>query len=315
MKHPDLRRYIRQGTLVQLSVFETAARLESFTRAAQTLHMAQPTVSMHIKRLTETVGVALFEQAGRGIRLTEAGRELQVACEEIFQKILEVETRLARMRSPGTARLRLTVGTAGKYFVPRLLARFWEANPGVEIAVTMGNRQSLLNRLAADLDDFYIFSDPPPDDEIVAHTLMPNPLQVYAREDHPLARTKGITLKALATEELIMREPGSGTRAMVESLLAEHRIAPHVRMELGSNEAIKQAILGGLGVGVLPQIAVAAETRKGHLVALDVAGFPIRRTWALLYVKRRALSSAARRFLAHAIDAETLRDLADDDAR
>jgi LysR family transcriptional regulator, low CO2-responsive transcriptional regulator len=314
MKHPNLRRYIRHGTLVQLSVFETVARLGGFTKAAQTLHMAQPTVSMHIKRLTETVGIALFEASGRGVKLTDAGRELQVACEEVFQKIADVESRLAKMRDPGTARLRIAVSTAAKYFVPRLLARFWEMHPGVEVAVTMMNYQSLLNRLEADLDDFYIFSNAPADPEIVAHPLMANLMNVYARHDHPLANKKKIPVKDLVREELIMREPGSGTRELSDTLFTTHGVSPHVRMELGSNEAIKQAILTGIGVSLLSRNTVIAELRKGQIVALDVVGFPIERQWSIVRRKKRDLSSAARSFLDHTLEPETLRELADGDS-
>lgn len=316
MNHPGLRRYIRHGTLVQLSVFDTVARLLNFTKAAQQLHMAQPTVSMHMKRLAETCGIALFEQHGRGVRLTEAGRELHAACQDIFQKILDVESRLATLRTASAGRLKLAVSTSGKYFAPRLLARFWEANPGLEVALTLANHQSLVNRLAADNDDFYLFSDVPedPEDALEVVSLMPNRLHLYARDDHPLAGRKAIALSMLAEEKILLREPGSGTRAAAEVFFATHGFAPHVRLELGSNEAIKQAILEGLGVAILSASTMAPETRRGHIVALDVAGLPIERRWTLVRRRARPLSDAARTFLAHVRAASAGAELAEMEA-
>lgn len=314
MKHPELRRYIRHGTLVQLSVFETIIRVGSFTKAAQELHMAQPTVSMHMKKLGESIGLPLIEQVGRSLRLTEAGRELHAACLDIFEKILEVETRLGKMRTSTDARIRLAVSTTGKYFAPRLLARFWEDHPGVEVALSLMNRQQLLHRIESDLDDFYVLSNPPEDIELRLHPLLPNRLHVYASETHPLAKQRSIAFRDLANEQFLMRESGSGTRMAADALFEKHKIRPRVRMELGSNEAIKQAMLTGLGISVLSHNAMTTETRKGHIVALDVTGFPVERQWYLAYRKDRTLSPGAEQFLAHATNPDVLRELAEADA-
>lgn len=313
MKHPDLRRYIRHGTLVQLSVFETIVRVGSYTRAAQELHMAQPTVSMHMKKLNESIGLPLLEQVGRSIRLTEAGRELHAACLDIFEKILEVENRLGKMRTSTAARIRLAVSTTGKYFAPRLLARFWEDHPGVEVALSLMNRQQLLHRIESDLDDFYILSNPPAEIALQLRAILPNRLHVYASESHPLAKRRGIAFRDLADEQFLMRETGSGTRMATDALFEKQKIKPHVRMELGSNEAIKQAMLTGLGIAILSHNAMTTETRKGHIVALDVTGFPIERQWFLGYRKDRTLSPGAMQFLDHATNPDVLRELAEAD--
>ncbi len=314
MKHPELRRYIRHGTLVQLSVFETIVRVGSYTRAAQALHMAQPTVSMHMKKLAESIGLPLLEQVGRSIRLTEPGRELHAACLDIFEKILDVEARLAKMRTSTDSRIRLAVSTTGKYFAPRLLARFWEDHPGVEVALSLMNRQQLLHRIESDLDDFYILSNPPEDIELQLHPVLPNRLHVYASESHPLAKRRNLSLRDLANEQFLLRESGSGTRMAADLLFERHKLKPRVRMELGSNEAIKQAMLTGLGIAILSHNAMTTETRKGHIVALDVTGFPVERQWYLGYRKDRELSAGAARFLAHATNPEVLRELAEADA-
>jgi DNA-binding transcriptional LysR family regulator len=297
VKHRKLRRYFRHGTLTQLSVFEAVARHASFTRAAEELHMAQPTVSIQVKKLAATIGLPLFEMAGKRLRLTGAGRELYAACQDIFVKIAEVEDRLARLRSPASGTLQLAVTTTAKYFAPRLLAQFLERYPAVDAALTVLNREQLLNRLAGSLDDFYILSDPPEEMEVVLQTLVPNPFYVYARADHPLARRRRLRFADVAAEPFLLREVGSGTRRVVEQLFEDHGRAPSVRMELGSNEAIKQAILGGLGIAVLSAHSMAPGTVHEGIVPLDVQGFPLRRWWYLVFSEGRTLSPTAQAFL------------------
>lgn len=315
MKHSEIRRFIRHGTLVQMSVFETVARLGSFTGAGRELHMAQPTVSMHVKKLTEAIGLPLIEQSGRAFKLTEAGRELHAASHDIFQKIHDVEKRLQTLRLAGSQRLRLSVSTTAKYFAPRLLAHFWEAHPGIEVAMLPMNREQLLHRLDADLDDFYVFSNPPDDQrELVLHALLPNRLRLYARDDHPLAKVARVSSENLRDERVLMREPGSGTRLVADGFFASLGIEPKVALELGSNEAIKQAILAGLGIALLSESSMGAVARKGHIVALEIDGLPIERSWSLVHRRSRPMSPTAEQFLKHSTDPALLRELAEADA-
>jgi DNA-binding transcriptional LysR family regulator len=299
MKHRNLRRYFKHGTLTQLSVFEAVARLRSFTRAAEELHMAQPTVSVQIKKLSETIGLPLFEIIGRKVHMTDAGREMYAAVQDIFAKIGEVEQRLASLRSAGAGTLRIAVTTTGKYFAPRLLAQIVERYPGIEISLNVLNRQSLLHRLAANLDDFYIFSNPPEDIDVIMHTLLPNPIEVYARADHPLAERRNIPFRDIAAEPFLMRESGSGTRMVAESMFARHHLKPRIRMELGSNEAIKQGIVGGLGLSILSRHTMVGASGQDGVVALDVEGFPVQRWWYLVYAEGKQLSATGKAFLEH----------------
>lgn len=312
VKHSNIRRFIRHGTLVQLSVFETVARLGSFTGAGRELHMAQPTVSVQVKKLSEALGLILFDQSGRSLKLTDAGRELYAACHDIFQKIQEVEKRLEAFRVAGPQKLRLSVSTTAKYFAPRLLAHFWEKYPGVEVALLPMNREQLLHRVQADLDDFYVFSTPPEDEQqLVFHTLLPNRFFLYARDDHPLAGIRNISSASLSSERMLMREPGSGTRRVADTLFAERGIQPKVVLELGSNEAIKQAILAGLGIALLSESSMGAAARKGRIVTLDVAGLPVEHSWWLVHRSDRTLSPMAEQFLTHSTDPVLLKELAE----
>lgn len=310
MKPNPLRRYYRHGTLTHLMVFDAIARLGSFTKAAEELHMAQPTVSVQMKKLSETIGLPLFDQVGRRIQLTAAGRELYAACQDIFLRISEVESRLSTLRGGAPTGLRLAVSTTGKYFAPRLLGQFWERHPGADVAMQVLNREHLLNRLVADLDDFYIFTTPPDDPDVECHRILPNPIKVYAREDHPWVGRKRIPLAELATQPMLVREPGSGTRDLVLGHFAASGLAPTVRMELSSNEAIKQAIVGALGISVLSSHAMSAEAGSRRIVPLDVEGFPLMRDWWLVHSRRRALSVLAQSFLEFATSSETKTRLA-----
>jgi DNA-binding transcriptional LysR family regulator len=297
MPQSSIRRYLKHGTLPQLSVFEAVARLGSYTRAAEELHMAQPTVSVQIRKLTETTGLPLLEQIGKRIHVTESGRELLGACREIFQVLANIEDRFASIRGLETGRLRLAVSTTGSHFASRMLAAFVQQYPGIDVALQIHQRQTLLARIADNADDLYIFATPPKNGEVVVQQIMPNPMVVFARADHPLANERGITLERLAREPFLIREPGSGTRMAAQEIFAQHGLQPKLRMELSSNEAIKQAILAGLGVSILSQYTLGPDHENKQLVALDVEGFPLERHWYFVYPVGKNLPMAAQAFM------------------
>jgi DNA-binding transcriptional LysR family regulator len=297
MPQSRIRRYLKHGTLPQLSVFEAVARLGSYTRAAEELHMAQPTVSVQIKKLTETAGVPLLEQIGKRVHVTESGRALLETCVEIFQALTKIEDRFASIRALDSGRLRLAVSTTGSYFASRMLAAFGQAHPGIDVALQIHQRQTLLARIADNADDLYIFATPPRDGELVIQQIMPNPMVVFARADHPLATQRRITFERLAQEPFLIREPGSGTRAAALDIFAQHGLRPKLRMELSSNEAIKQAILAGLGISILSRYTLGVDSEQKQLVTLDVEGFPLERHWYFVYPVGRNLPAAAQAFM------------------
>lgn len=283
MPAQTIRRYLRHGTLPQLRLFEASARLSSFTRAAQELHMSQPAASAQIRKLTETVGVGLFEQVGKRIYLTEAGRQLLEGCREVFEAFEGLEERLAGMRSLETGRLRFAVSTTGMSFAPRLVGAFVDVHPGVQPSIQACNRQQLVERLAGNQDDLYLFADPPELESVVAQELLPNPLVVLARDDHPLAGAHAVSLERLAREPFLVREEGSGTRRLMLRLFHARGLSPRVRMELGSNEAIKEAILAGLGVAIISRYTFGLDPESARYRCLDIEGFPIENHWYLAY--------------------------------
>jgi DNA-binding transcriptional LysR family regulator len=284
------------ATLHQLKVFEATARHGSFTRAAEELFLTQPTVSMQVKQLTKAIGLPLFEQVGKRLYLTDAGRELFSTCQEIFNQLDQLEMKVADLKGMKQGHLRLAVITTAKYFMPRLLGPFCQLYPGIDVSLTVTNHERVIDRLANNQDDLYVMSQLPEHLEITAHAFLDNPLVVMAPHNHPLAAEKNIPLQRIVDEPFIMREPGSGTRRAIQKLLDEQGLSVKVRLELGSNEAIKQAIAGGLGLSVLSRHTITPDTR-GELTVLDVQGFPIERQWYVVHLAGKQLSVVASTFL------------------
>lgn len=284
------------ATLHQLKVFETAARQGSFTKAAAELSITQPTVSGQIKQLTQAIGMPLFEHIGRKLYLTEAGDELLITCKEIFGQLDNLEMKLSALKGAKQGQLHLGVITTTKYFVPRILGEFCQSYPDIEVSLQVVNHDQLHDRMADNQDDLYILSSLPDDLEVHSEAFLDNPLVVVARSDHPLAGKSKLPLSALQGEDFISREMGSGTRRAVESLFAEHDVQVQVRLELGSNEAIKQAIAGGLGLSVLSRHTLITEPPDGELAVLDITHFPIQRQWYVAHLAGKKLSVIAEAF-------------------
>lgn len=288
---------MKHATLRQLKVFEAVARNLSFTRAAEELHTTQPTVSIQLKQLADLVGLPLLEQVGKRVFLTDAGRELLAVCHETFEGLDRFEMLVSDMKGMKAGKLHLVAVTTTKYFVPRLLGSFYERYPGIEVSLKISNRERILQRLSNNEDDLYILGQPPEHIEVCAEPFLENPLVVLASSDHPLVKKKNISSQRLTEEPFLMRELGSGTRLAAERFFKEKGLTLKIRMELGSNEAIKQAVAGGLGVAVLSAHTLALERNSGELSILDVAGFPIRRQWYAAYPADKRLTVVAGTFL------------------
>ena len=287
---------MKHTTLHQLKVFEAAARHSSFTRAAEELFLTQPTVSMQVKQLSKAVGLPLFEQVGKRLYLTEAGQELLVTCREIFNRLAQFEMSIADLKGVKAGQLKLAVITTAKYVIPRLLGPFCQRYPGIDVSLQVTNHEIILERFWQNQDDLYILSQSPDQSDVTLHPFVENPLVVLAPSNHPLAGQKNIPLDSLNGQPFIMREPGSGTRQAVQKLFEKHGVNVKVKLELGSNEAIKQAIAGGLGISVLSRHTLALELPNSQITILDVEAFPIERYWYIVYPSGKQLSVVARTF-------------------
>lgn len=287
---------MKKATLHQLKVFEASARQGSFTKAAEELMITQPTVSTQIKQLTNAIGLPLFEQIGKRLYLTDTGNALLETCQEIFASLDNFDMKLAALQGTQTGKLRLSVITTAKYFVPRLLGLFCQKYPDIDISLQVTNHENLQKRMLNNQDDLYILSNIPPEIDLNYQPFLDNPLVVVVRGDHPLANQKNIPISKLNHEAFIMREAGSGTRKAIQKLFNEHNIDVKVRLELGSNEAIKQAIAGGLGISILSRHSLISEGNR-ELIVLDVDHFPIHRNWYVAYLSGKQLSVVAQTFL------------------
>jgi DNA-binding transcriptional LysR family regulator len=302
MRMPD--HLIRHATLRQLQVFAAIVRHGSFTRAAEELFLTQPTVSMQIKKLSESVGLTLFEQVGRRVRPTEAGRDLYEACRAIFDTLSDLESKIAARKGMRRGRLRLAVITTAKYFAPQVLGEFCAQYPGIEASLKVTNRDRVIERILGNEDDLYIMGQQPDEVAVECYPFAPNPLIVVAGREHPLVGECDIPLARVAEEPFLIREPGSGTRDAVLRLMGKQGLKPRIRMELGSNEAIKHALVGGLGVSVLSLHTLTLEGLDGPIAMLDVQGFPVLRQWSLVHPRNKDLTLPARAFLDYVLESQ-----------
>jgi len=287
---------IRNATFRQLQVFEAIARNGSFTAAAEELHLTQPTLSMQVKKLTGIVGMPLYNQIGKRIYLTEVGEELLKTCKSVFDSLVDFQMTVSDIQGIKQGNLRISGVTTAEYFAPRILGSFCKQYPGINVALEVINRERVLERLEQNLDDIYIVGQAPTGSDIHRIPFLANPLVVLAAPSHPLAHEREIPLKALADENFIMREPGCGTYGSIGRLAKNRDFAFKSSMELGSNEAVKQAVIGGLGISMLSIYALTHELQAGELVVLDVQGFPVEDQWYLCYPKGKQLSVVAQVF-------------------
>ncbi|MGZ5652064.1 MAG: LysR family transcriptional regulator, partial [Usitatibacter sp.] len=287
---------MRRYTLRQFDIFAAVARTQSLTRAAAEVHLTQPAVSMQLKQLEELVGLPLVEPAGRGIQLTEAGREFARYVEEVLERVEHLEELAGRWRGVRSGRIRLGVVSTAKYFVPKLLAQFLKTHPGVDFRLTIHNREQILAELRANTVDYVIMGRPPDELDCVATPFAPNLLGIVAAPAHPLSRRRNMKLAVLADEPFIVRERGSGTRAAMERFFASQRVKLRSSMEMASNESIKQAVIAGLGLGFLSLHTVRNELAWGSVALLDVEGLPLQRKWYAVRRPSRRLVPAAQEF-------------------
>ncbi len=287
------------ATFRQLRLFLSFAEHLSVTAAARACHVTQPTASMQLRELADSVGMPLYEQVGKKMYLTAAGEALARTARAMLDEWTAFEQQIDGIRGMTRGRLRVSVVSTAKYFVPRLLGAFCAAHPEIDVALEVLNRDGVVRRLRDNLDDLYIMSMPPADLELERHAFLTNPLELIAAAAHPLAGHGPLGLAELARQRFILREKGSGTRLACDEHAGKLGFQPDVRLELGSNEAIKQAVAAGLGLGIVSRHALAAEPVSEGLAVLQVEGFPVQTSWWTLYRKGKKLPPVAGAFLQH----------------
>jgi DNA-binding transcriptional LysR family regulator len=284
-------------TLRQLRIFEAVARHSSISRAANELHLTQPAVSMQMKQLEEQIGLPLLEQIGKRLFLTEAGLELRVHAQRFAAQTHDLKIAMDQFRGLQRGFLGLAVVSTANYFLPPLIANLSARHPGMRISLQVGNRESVLAALAENRTDIAITGLPPEDADLVAVPFKDNPLVVIAAPKHRLANVGPISMQHLARETFVAREPGSGTRAVIERHFAAKGVDYSPGCEFNTNEAIKQAVQAGLGLGVVSQQTIDIELETRRLVVLPVEGFPIMRRWYIVHRRDKRPSAAAAAFM------------------
>lgn len=287
-------------TIRQLRVFEAVADSLSYSRAAEALHLTQPAVSMQIKQLEEVTGISLFEQLGKKIYLTQAGNEFHHYSRNILQQLLDAENMLTELKGMGS-KLVISVASTASYIAPKLLAAFCQQHPHTQASMNVTNRETLLHQLAHNEVGLAIMGQPPDNLKLEATSFMQNQLVIIAPAHHPLAEERGIPLSRLQQETFLIREQGSGTRVAMERFFAEQDIKLTTGSEMSTNEAIKQAVQAGMGLGILSLDAAELEIETRRLRVLDVQAFPILRHWYIVHRKGKKLSQTEKSFQAFLI--------------
>jgi DNA-binding transcriptional LysR family regulator len=283
-------------TLRQFRVFEAVASHLSFTKAAKELHLSQPAVSMQVKQMEEQVGLPLFEHMGKQIHLTEAGQEIYHYSRSISQLLAEAEEVINELKGAQRGRLTISVASTANYFVPTLLGIFHERFPEITVSLDVTNRETLMRQLEENEVDLVVMGKPPMEIDLEAGAFMENPLVVIAPPDHPLAQEKNIPMSRMEDEIFLTRERGSGTRSAIERFFNQHGVKLNTGMEIASNEAIKQSVQAGLGLGLLSRDTLELELALNKLVILDVEDFPIVRHWYVMHRKGKRLTTVALAF-------------------
>jgi DNA-binding transcriptional LysR family regulator len=293
---------LKDVTLRQLQIFESASRTLSFSRTSEVVHLTQPAVSMQMKQLEDLAGLPLFERIGRRLHLTQAGEELARHAREVFRTVEQADEALAALRGLQGGRIRVAVTSTAKYFAPKLIALFAKRHPEAVVRLTVNNREVVIAALAANEVDLAIMGKPPDALDTVASEFAEHPFVVAAAPDHPLARRRSVPLSAFAAETFVVREPGSGTRAAMERFFAEHGVEVRIGMTLESNETIKQAVMAGMGLAFISRHTIGLELSVGELAVVHAPGLPVVRAWNVVRLTAKRLSPAALAFEAFVLE-------------
>ena len=286
---------MRRYTLRQLDTFLEVARTESVSKAAEKLHVTQPAISMQLRQLEEALGVPLIEAAGRNIRLTAAGLEVEAFAIAALAQLRQLDDTVSNLCGLHNGRVDLGMVSTAKYFVPMLLVQFRKRYPGIDISMQIHNREHMMNLLQRNELDMIIMGRGPEGIDCSSTPFATNPLGVVCAPNHPLSRRRNAPLGILDGAEFVVREKGSGTRAAMERLFAEHAIVPKIVMEMPSNESIKQAVMAGMGLSFLSLRTVRHELASGHLALVDLEGLPLIRHWHVTHLRSKRHAPAAQR--------------------
>lgn len=281
----------------QLEIFGVVSKHLSFTRASELLYLSQPAVSMQIRQLEQLVGMPLFEKIGKKLSLTEAGKVMREHAEGVLAAQRAFEETLAKLAGAEAGHFNLAVPETAIQFVTLTLAQFGRQHPGIGFHLEIHNRAGLLECIKENSTDLTIIGQTPAELDLVARDFMKNPLVIIAPPDHPLSAQKNVSLSELLPFKFVVRERGSGTRIAMQRFCAEQGIQLKTSMEMPNNEAIKQAVAAGLGLGVISLHTLQQELALQKVQILPVEKLPITRIWYIVHHRQKILSPAMELFI------------------
>ncbi|MDQ9172408.1 LysR family transcriptional regulator [Oxalobacteraceae bacterium R-40] len=287
---------MKNATFRQLRVFSEVARHLSFARAAENLHLTPPAVTMQIKELESHVGLPLFERQGRQISLTTTGEYMLVYARRILATLKDAEDVAARLQGAETGMLKIGFVSTAKYFMMKMIADFRDLHEGVDLHLQLGNRDELVSLLQSNEVDIAVMGRPPRETQLRAEPFAAHPHVFVAAPQHRLLSESRLSVEDLRLQDFIVREPGSGTRAAMQKFFDDARITPRFKIQLHSNETIKQAVMAGLGIGFLSMHTIGIELDQGRIAMLNVEGTPVVRAWNLVHTHSKTLSPATEAF-------------------
>ena len=294
-------------TFRQLRLFLALADTGSVSAAAKAMHVTQPTASMQLKEVSQSVGLPLYEVVSKKIYLTDVGKELAATARAVAQAWDGFEQNVDAIKGLSRGKLRVAVVSTAKYFMPRLVGSFCTKHPAIDVSLEILNRDGVVQRLRDNLDDLYIMSRPPVDMDLGDEVFMPNPLVLIAPNADPLVKRKSVPLHELAQRRFILREKGSGTRMVGDQFFKKMKFRPDIRLELGSNEAVKESVAGGLGLGVISRHALHGLKKEHGVSVIDVEDFPLPSAWHIVHPSSKKLSPLALAFKQHLLKEVTRR--------
>ena len=283
-------------TLHQLQIFFKITQIRSITKAAEELHLTQPAVSIQLKNFQDQFEIPLTEVIGRQLYVTDFGKEIALAAEKILAEVYAINYKTLAYKGQLAGRLKLSVVSTGKYIMPYFLAGFLKQHPGIELILDVTNRAKVIESLENNAVDFSLVSVLPDQLQVERTELMPNSLYLIGYKDHPF-HENSYNHQIFEGLPVIYREAGSGTRHTMEKFIAKHHLPVSKKMELTSNEAVKQAVIAGLGYAIMPLIGIKNELMNGELRIINVEGFPINSTWNLIWLKNKTFSPLADAYL------------------
>jgi len=287
---------LKNVTLRQLQIFLVAAEHESFLHAAEILHLTQPAVSMQMKRLADMVGTPLFIKSGRNLRLTTAGEALIPHLKQINQTLKTASEELNNIKKSRQGKVRIGMVTTTQYFSPRLMAEFKKLHPEIEVEIAIANRKNIIRKLENNEIDIAIMGRTPKRLAVTTEEFYEHPYIVIASPENPLSNAKNISAQQLKKESILAREPGSGTRIVLEQFFASHNINTPELQEFSSNEAIKQGVIANMGIAFISAHTIHLETNAQLLSILDVDTMPTMKSWFVTYLKNRHINPASHAF-------------------